>query len=172
MTLLARVADLLNEAGIPFAIIGASALAAHGVSRSTLDIDVLVTDRRTLRRDFWILADATIEIRPGDDSDPLAGVVRVTAAGQRDIDIVVGRAAWQTHLLASTVRLELQDAQVPVVDAPGLIMLKLYAGGRQDLWDIEQLLAAGSRAELAAAVDERVSVLPADARAQWDRLKS
>jgi hypothetical protein len=73
MTLLARVAELLNEAGIPFAIIGASALAAHGVSRSTFDIDILVTDRRTLGRDFWILADATIAIRPGDDTDPLAG---------------------------------------------------------------------------------------------------
>jgi hypothetical protein len=88
-----------------------------------------------------------------------------------DVDIVVGRSAWQVSLLGSTVRVEMQGVQVPVVDAPGLILLKLYAGGKQDLWDIEQLLAAGSRAKLAAIVDERVSVLPPDARAEWDRLK-
>ena len=53
MTLLDRIADALSARAIPHALIGAIALAAHGVSRSTLDRDLLVTDPQVLDEDFW-----------------------------------------------------------------------------------------------------------------------
>ena len=171
MTLLARVAAHLESQRIAFVIIGASALATHGVSRATLDIDVLVTDARTLDDRFWALDGVTVERRRGDDDDPLAGVVRLNAEGERDVDVVVGRATWQTMLLSQNLVIDLEGARVPVVDAPGLILLKLYAGGTQDLWDIEQLLAAGDRGALIAAADQRVGVLSADAQARWQQLR-
>jgi len=46
--LLAQVTRALRRERIDFALIGAAALAAHGVSRSTVDIDLLVTDARVL----------------------------------------------------------------------------------------------------------------------------
>lgn len=91
--------------------------------------------------------------------------------GERDGDVVIGRAAWQTALLDQDLRIDLEGARVPVVDVPGLILLKLYAVGTQDPWDIEQLLAAGERSALVAAVDQRVAALPADARARWQQLR-
>ena len=171
MSLLGQVAELLQRQQVPFAVIGASALAVHGVSRSTFDIDLLVTDRRTLSPQFWTL-DAKVDIRRGDEHDPLAGVIRLRAAGERDIDVVVGRAAWQAELLESNLRVELEGTQVPVVAAAGVILLKLYAGGLQDQWDIQQLLAAGTRAALIAAVDGQAGALPADARELWQRLRA
>lgn len=48
MTLLAYVTNQLRREQIEFALIGAAALAAHGVSRSTVDIDLLVVDPRVL----------------------------------------------------------------------------------------------------------------------------
>ena len=42
MTLLTRVAATLGTARVPFAIIGAVAMAARGVARSTLARDLLV----------------------------------------------------------------------------------------------------------------------------------
>ncbi|HEV8267891.1 MAG TPA: nucleotidyl transferase AbiEii/AbiGii toxin family protein [Thermoanaerobaculia bacterium] len=42
MSALDVVVDTLEEKGIPFALIGATALAAHGIARATLDIDFLV----------------------------------------------------------------------------------------------------------------------------------
>jgi hypothetical protein len=53
VTLLERVAAVLSEHGLRHALIGAAALAVHGVSRSTLDQDLLVHDRRVLDPDVW-----------------------------------------------------------------------------------------------------------------------
>jgi hypothetical protein len=49
------VADLLASERIPFALIGASALAARGVSRSTHDLDLLTTDSRVLDPTLWVV---------------------------------------------------------------------------------------------------------------------
>jgi len=46
---LARFARRLEEAGIPYAVIGAMALIAHGHKRVTTDIDVVVTDEARRR---------------------------------------------------------------------------------------------------------------------------
>jgi hypothetical protein len=40
---LAKVARLLDEAGIPYALIGALALAEYGYVRLTIDIDLLLS---------------------------------------------------------------------------------------------------------------------------------
>jgi hypothetical protein len=61
---------------------------------------------------------------------------------------------------------------LPTVRAEDLILLKLYAGGSQDRWDIEQLLAQSNRAALVAAVETRLSGLPADVRRTWDAIVS
>jgi hypothetical protein len=68
-----QIADHFDQAGVPFALIGAAALAVHGVSRSTLDIDLLVIDPRVLERSFWASfgGRAAIDIRTGDAADPL-----------------------------------------------------------------------------------------------------
>ena len=50
MTLLEQVASRLGSEAVPHAIIGAAALAAAGISRSTYDVDLLTTDRRNPRR--------------------------------------------------------------------------------------------------------------------------
>lgn len=41
MSLLDRVTAILDRAGVPYAVIGAAAMATHGVARSTHDIDLL-----------------------------------------------------------------------------------------------------------------------------------
>ena len=44
MSLLARVSALLERRGTEHALIGAAALAAHGVPRATADLDILVVE--------------------------------------------------------------------------------------------------------------------------------
>ena len=51
----------------------------------------------------------------------------------------------------------------------GRVLLKLYAGGSQDLWDIEQLLAAGNNPDLVTEVGARLERLPPHARQAWAR---
>jgi predicted nucleotidyltransferase len=174
MTLVGRVAAHLDAARVRFAVIGAAAMAVHGISRSTFDIDLLAMDDRVLDRAFWtaFAAGVQVDVRRGDDDDPLAGAVRLTAAAARDVDIVVGRSAWQEDLLARAVRADIDGTNLPVVNLDGLVLLKLYAGGSQDVWDLEQLLVTGDRDRLLTAVDAVIDGLPAASRELWERLKS
>lgn len=161
---------MLRREHIDFALIGAAALAAHGVGRSTLDIDILVTDPRVLSLSLGG-ENVTVDVRRGDADDPLAGVIRFSQAGERDVDLVVGRFSWQQDIIRRARTIDLEDVQIPVADVTGVILLKLYAGGTQDAWDVEQLLASTDRASATAAVDDIVHELPPDARTLWQRLR-
>jgi hypothetical protein len=142
----------------------------HGVSRSTLDQDFLVTDRRVLDSEFWtpFRPHGTVTVRRGDAEDPLAGVVRIVKDSERDVDVVVGRHQWQQDILTRATPLGSQ--RIPVVEAADLVLLKLYAGGSQDRWDIEQLLALETGAAIVRVVDERAAVLPPRSREIWAAL--
>jgi len=107
LTLLARVNGLLSHRGIGHSVIGGVALAAHGVARATLDLDLLATDPARLDEQAWQDLRSTgvsVEIRRGDEFDPLAGVVRVVSKDERPIDLIVGKRPWQQELLAAVRR--------------------------------------------------------------------
>jgi hypothetical protein len=168
--LIDRVSEVLAGSGIPHALIGAAALAAHGISRATLDRDLLVTDRRVLDEDVWspLGEFAHINIRRGDAEDPLAGVVRISQTGEHDVDVVVGRDAWQADVLRRAQRFG--TGHLAVVEAADLVLLKLYAGGLQDRSDIEQLLHFHGSDLLRRDVNDRLSALPRRARELWERI--
>jgi hypothetical protein len=46
-------------------------------------------------------------------------------------------------------------------------MLKLYAGGSQDKWDIEQLLALGTAAAIRRDLESRIPALPRRCLELW-----
>ena len=170
--LLDHVAALLEGADVAYALVGAGALAVHGVSRSTVDHDLLTTEPRVLTRPFWTALPAGVLVDPrrGDAADPLAGVVRFTLAGQRDVDVVVGRAGWMDGVLQRRTTVPLPGRDLPVVALSDLILLKLYAGGMQDRWDIGQLLATTSASNVREDVESRLNLLPAECGALWQRL--
>lgn len=173
MSLLAEVVARLDEHEIRCSLIGAEALALRGASRATLDRDLLATDRRVLDAALWsplVDAGADVEIRRGDHDDPLAGVVRFRADGERPVDLIVGRHEWQTRLLERSEMLDLGETRVAVPRSSDLVLLKLFAGGPQDAWDVAQLLAGDDRALLVAEVNERIGDLPDDAGHLWRRV--
>jgi len=172
MTLAERVERVLDQAQVNHAMIGAAALAAAGVVRSTLDVDLLTLDTRVLDRGFWAGLAAEhveVEVRRGDIDDPLAGVVRATAAGERPVDLIVGRYAWQQRALD---RARLLRSGQRVVLPRDLVLLKLYAGGSQDQWDIAQLLAATDRETLETEVEQDLHDLPPAAARLWTTVRS
>jgi hypothetical protein len=109
----------------------------------------------------------SVDVRRGALDDPLAGVVRIAAPNERSVDIVVGRHAWQSGVVERAREADIDGVPVPVARAADLILLKLYAGGPQDAWDIAQLLGGDDRDALIATVTDLVTVLPVDARALW-----
>jgi hypothetical protein len=172
--LLRDVAALLDREHVAFALIGGDALAAHGVARSTLDTDLFTVDQRVLDAPFWDpLRDVpgrTIDARRGGAEDPLGGVVQLTAEDDRPIDVIVGRSPWQADMAAKAERAVIQGIEIPVARVSDLILLKLYAGGPQDIADIHQLLERGDRDGVVNRVSAAVRSLPRPAQSQWARI--
>lgn len=165
--------EILRSRRIPFALIGAAAMAVHGISRSTRDLDLFTLAPEGLEPSTWApLAAAGIEtrLRRGDTDDPLAGVARFTAGDEDPVDLIVGKSRWQAGIADRAQEAAVEGTRLPVAGAADLIALKLYAGGPQDAWDIEQLLGAAGAA-LAAEVERLVPDLPEDARALWARIQ-
>jgi hypothetical protein len=162
-----RVVERLRSRSIAHALIGAAALAVHGVSRSTMDQDLLSVDTRALDPRLWsALSQVSVDVRRGDAADPLAGVIRFRASAERDVDLVIGRGEWQQDVISRAAPVRIGDVEVPVVTAADLVLLKLYAGGSQDKWDIEQLLAAGG-GDLRQQVESRLPAIPRRCRDIW-----
>lgn len=169
--LLARVTSGLAADGIRFAMVGASALARHGVSRATQDFDLFTTDARLFDAAPRIgKGAAEVEVRRGDADDPMAGFVRFTAEGERTVDVILGRGGWQQDAVRRATPAALGDLSIPVVGVTDLILLKLYAGGPQDAWDVQQLLEATDRETVIEQVDGRLNVLPAECARLWRRI--
>jgi hypothetical protein len=143
VTLLADVVEHLDARSIPAALIGAAALAVHGVARATEDLDLLAVDTAVLDEGLWReLQDADeLAVRRGDFEDPLAGLIRLRR-GDELVEVVVGKGAWMRAILDRRSWLTLRAERIPVVDAADLLLLKLYAGGPQDLLDARLLLGA------------------------------
>lgn len=122
MTLLREVIEILEGEEIAHAVIGAAALAVHGVSRATGDLDPLV-----------------------------------------------GRHAWQREALGRASRVPLEGTSVAVVTPSDLVLLKLYAGGPQDAWDVDQLLDLDS--SIANEVEDGLPALPEECAVLWRRIR-
>jgi hypothetical protein len=164
MTLVGDVIAYLAKRRTKSALIGAEALAVHGIARSTLDSDLLVASPDVLRAEFWskLPPPAAVEIRSGDADDPLAGVVRVRRRNEQT-DVIVGRP-WTRTMLARTLHLRVGGEDLPVVDGADLILqilLKLFAAGPQDLLDVRLLLERAG-GDLSEQVERRLTDVPAE----------
>lgn len=167
---LADVVGLLQSRGVPHALIGAAAMSGLGVVRASDDLDLLVTDAAVLEDEFWeplARGGTRVDVRRGDDADPLAGVVRLATGGGAPVDVVVGKRPWQRDVVARARPIRLGAVDVPLVGAADLVLLKLFAGGPQDAADVGLILAAGDRGAIRAEVEARVASLPPDSVALW-----
>jgi hypothetical protein len=173
VTLVERVAKLFEEQQIPFALIGASAVAARGLPRSTYDVDLLTVDKRVLDDEIWgpIRELAYVEVRRGDLFDPLKGVVWIRPESERPIDVVVGRWKWEQRVIERAEWVQSAAGYLPTVTTSDLILLKLAAAGAQDAWDVGRLLKVASE-QVIADVEERLPDLQQDARDLWQRLRA
>ena len=164
------VTRALDAAAVPYALIGAHAMAARGYPRFTTDIDLLTTDTRVLDAALWIPiieGGALVDRRRGDDDDPLAGVARIVLTDGTNIDVVVGRWTWERELVGRAERMTVLGVTIGVPSTSDLILLKLAAGGHLDLHDAAALLALGERERVIADVEARLDDVRPDVRTLW-----
>lgn len=170
---LAEAVRLLQSRDVAHALIGAAAMAGLGVVRASDDLDLLVMDVAVLDEGFWSpLARhrTVVDVRRGDDADPLAGIVRLTHPRGTPVDVVVGKRAWQRDVIARARPIRLGPVDVPLVGAADLVLLKLYAGGHQDAADVRLILASADGDSIRAEVEARLPALPRDGVELWRRI--
>lgn len=174
LELLEAVTSALVEFGTPHAVIGAAALAAHGIVRSTFDLDLLTVDATVLdpsRFGMLTRKGITVDSRRGEFDDPLKGVVRFHATHQRPVDLVVGRWKWQKEVVERATAMVYGSSMLPTVMMSDLVLLKLDSEGPQDLIDVHNLLQLGGDA-LRRQIEEKLDGLPATLSKSWSRLNT
>lgn len=167
-----RVREILERAGIRFALIGAAAVSLRGHPRFTQDTDFFTTDSRVLELSTWeelTGQGVAVETRKGDFDDPLGGVVRIGRMPDQ-VDVVVGKWKWEAGIIARSEPLEALGGSVLVPTRSDLILLKLAAGGYKDLVDAAALLSLGPQKDVIADVDSHIAELPHSAQVEWRKL--
>lgn len=137
---------------IRFAVIGGLAASAWGVVRATEDIDLLADSNPSplrnlpLRRDFGAFLEqqgCTAEWRVGEPDDPIPLLLRIGLPRPVALvtDILWAHKRWQREALSRRITLRVEQLEVFVLHPEDLILMKLEAGGPQDLLDVEGLIS-------------------------------
>lgn len=132
----------LTDADVEYLVVGAYALAAHGVPRATGDLDVWIrrteeNAERTMRA-LDAFGAPTLDLASEDLLEP--DLVFQIGIEPRRIDLLTSidgvefDEAWGRHLVA-----RIDDLEVPVLGLRELIENKRAVGRTRDLADIEQL---------------------------------
>ena len=143
---LRKILSVLEKLKVPYALIGGLALAFHEVVRATKDLDLLIllSPVEMEKLAGHLRANGLhAQARKGPPGDPVVGVVVVDLpidAGVVSCDLLLPSARWQSQAVRNACSFEVEGSQVRVVQARDLFLLKLYAGGPQDLLDAGQLL--------------------------------
>lgn len=152
-----RIVRALNEAGVPFIVVGGLAVVAHGYGRQTQDLDlVLRLEPDAIRAAFQALATLGYRPRVPVTADGFADAQQrarwisekgMTVLGfhsdqhrETPVDIFVTEPFdFETEYAASTVEEVAPGVPLRIVRLAALIRLKREAGRPQDLADIAEL---------------------------------
>ena len=147
---LIKIKDFLeNERDLidSYALIGGIAVGSWVPPRATKDIDLLFVFKsgktatveslkNRLEKNGW-----EVTVRKGDFEDNLPFSISITDENGETIDLIPSTHKWEEKIVADAEKLLIfNEIELPVVNPEGLIVLKLKAGGPQDIVDIGTLL--------------------------------
>lgn len=140
---LISITDILNSLKIDYCLIGGFAVAIHGVPRFTDDLDFLVhPDIKNINSELEILIkekNGTVNFIKADLNDPLGDVFQITL-NDNQIDLITAKTPLDFTALTRARSEIFQSIPLNIVSAEDLILLKLNAGGPQDLYDVAGIL--------------------------------
>ncbi len=124
------LARYLQEARVDYALVGAYAIAAHGFSRFSEDIDILVNPSAENSR-RWILAlsrlpdGAAGELAAEGDvfKDDKRYAIRINDEFTVDVMPAIAGQSWQ-DMQSHIVSMMIEDVPIRVLDLPGLLKTK------------------------------------------------
>jgi hypothetical protein len=137
--LVRRALRALNDADVPYAVIGATALAVRGLPRMTKDLDVVV-----VREDAWQAFDALQEagfrsVAPANREEaPEPMYVMLRAQGE--VDLRVAFAEPESTVVAEARRAKVFGVFAPVATLEHLVLMYLYSNQPRHLGDFARIV--------------------------------
>jgi predicted nucleotidyltransferase len=142
-------AEVFEEMGLSYAIMGGIAVRVYGIPRATYDIDITLALDRAGLPNLYKLVEAkgyTVpEVYLGGWIDQVAGmaVVKVRLYLEDhgvDVDIFLSESPFQAQILARRRRADVNGISMWIVSPEDLILLKLLAHRPRDFADIGDIL--------------------------------
>jgi hypothetical protein len=141
-TILARLESARTDGLLQaYALIGGFAVSAWGVPRATQDIDFAVAIGSTTPQALAAFLGGRYEA--GEADDPLTGVLHASFEGGNEpvpLQLIFLPPIFTKVTFQQVEWLPVMDRTVPVVSWQTLVLLKIYAGGPQDVLDARQIL--------------------------------
>jgi hypothetical protein len=135
-----RALGALVRAEIPFAVIGASALAARGLPRFTADLDVVVTVEDAFAALDALATAGFSSASPIDpESEPEAMYVTTDARGV-DVDVLVAAGEPESTVIAEATRASVFGARAPVATLEHLVLMYLYSNQVRHAGDLARIV--------------------------------
>ncbi len=136
------ILSIFNEGNVDYLVVGAYALAAHGVPRATGDIDIWIRCEASNARRVWralVKFGAPLsELKETDLTSP--GLVFQIGVAPSRIDILTSIDGVQfTEAWKGQLELGIEGIRVHVIGRPHLIANKKAVGRPQDLADVARL---------------------------------
>jgi hypothetical protein len=174
---LATLGDLFKDASVAlrvpihFALIGGLGMSAWGAVRATQDIDILADTRPGPLRNLALRdrlqrlfeeKGCVPEWRVGDRDDPIPLLLRLELprrARGMAVDIIWAHKRWQRQALRRRITLRVSGLKLFVLHPEDLILMKLEAGGPQDLLDVEALLSSSPTELILRSLKQRAARL-------------
>jgi hypothetical protein len=135
----------LTAAGIRYAVCGGVAVTLHGATRSTKDIDLLISPvdvQRTLdvvRPLGYVFAALPMTFDEGTERERhVQRVSKIEGSEHLLLDLLLADAAFE-GALDDRVEVQLPSGPMAVVSRAVLVRMKRLAGRAQDLADLEKL---------------------------------
>jgi Nucleotidyl transferase of unknown function (DUF2204) len=150
-SLLERIALTLEQARIPYMIIGGQAVLLYGEPRLTKDIDVTLGIDLTRLSELVAVA-KSIGLNPLADPEEFTRKTMVLPCSDPStgirVDFILSFSPYENTALGRARPIKIGNAEVVFVSLEDLVIHKILAGRPRDLEDVRHVLIRNPKADL------------------------
>jgi hypothetical protein len=136
--LLLDVIEILGRENVDYLVIGAFALAVHGVVRASRDADALLqislSGIKKLQQMFEV-AGFQVALRLGDADDPIPMMLVLSDSHGNQVDLLGGLRGLDPKVFSRGIEVPFLGDTLRFVGREDFIAMKCFADGPQDLLD-------------------------------------
>jgi hypothetical protein len=138
---LVKVIKFLNNAHIPYAIVGAFAASFYGMVRASFDADAVISAGENNEKLEQLVHALNKEglltaLRKGDLNDPIRCVINIKDKFKNRVDLLIGVRGMKDDIFDRVMTASFQDTRIKIIGIEDFIAMKVFAGSAKDIHDV------------------------------------